>query len=88
MPPTYINNTNYAISQSFDARVINTCNLSEDFIGYSTKYGDAAGDVAPLANFTVEEVRQIGLELGLPYDLVYKTPSDGLCGKSDEDNLL
>ena len=87
LPPRIRMATLYAVSQSFDARVINTCNLSEDWVGYSTKYGDAAGDVAPFANFTVDEVRQIGLELGLPYELVYKTPSDGLCGKSDEDNL-
>ena len=77
----------YGISQTLNGRVMNTCNLSEDWIGYSTRYGDAAGDVSPLANFTVEEVRKIGIELGLPRDLVYKVPSDGLSGKTDEDNL-
>ncbi len=87
IPPRIRMTTLYAISQSMNGRVINTCNLSEDWVGYSTRWGDAAGDVAPLANFTVEEVRKIGLELGLPYDLVYKTPSDGLCGKTDEDRL-
>ena len=79
--------TLYGVGQSMNGRVMNTCNLSEDWIGYSTRYGDAAGDVSPLANLTVDEVRKVGLELGLPYELVYKTPSDGLCGKSDEDNL-
>lgn len=79
--------TLYAISQSNNGRVINTCNLSEDYVGYSTKYGDAAGDVSPLANLTVTEVKEIGKYLGLPVDLIDKTPSDGLCGKSDEDNL-
>ena len=79
--------TLYGISQSMNGRVINTCNLSEDWVGYSTRYGDAAGDVSPLANLTVTEVRKIGIELDLPEDLVYKTPSDGLCGKTDEDNL-
>ena len=79
--------TLYAISQSKNGRVMNTCNLSEDWVGYSTRYGDSAGDVAPLANLTVDEVKQVGMELGLPRDLVYKTPSDGLCGKTDEDNL-
>ena len=79
--------TVYAISQSNNGRVANTCNLSEDWVGYSTRYGDSAGDVAPLAKLTVEEVRRVGIELGLPRDLVYKTPSDGLCGKTDEDNL-
>ena len=87
LPPRVRMATLYAISQSNNGRVINTCNLSEDWVGYSTRYGDAAGDVAPLANLTVDEVRKIGIELGLPYDLVYKTPSDGLCGKSDEANL-
>lgn len=87
LPPRVRMATLYAVSQSNNGRVINTCNLSEDWVGYSTRYGDAAGDVAPLANLTVNEVRKIGLELGLPYDLVYKIPSDGLCGKTDEENL-
>ncbi|MBO4634099.1 MAG: NAD(+) synthase [Bacteroidales bacterium] len=77
----------YAISQSNNGRVVNTCNLSEDWVGYSTRYGDAAGDFSPLGGLTVAEVLAIGMELGLPEDLVHKTPSDGLCGKSDEDNL-
>ena len=79
--------TLYALSQTMNGRVINTCNLSEEWVGYSTRWGDSVGDVAPLAQFTVEEVRKIGLALNLPYELVYKTPSDGLCGKTDEDNL-
>lgn len=79
--------TLYAVSQSNNGRVINTCNLSEDWVGYSTRYGDAAGDVSPLSELTVEEVRQIGRELGLPPHIVDKVPSDGLCGKTDEDNL-
>lgn len=87
MPPRIRMTTLYAISQSMNGRVINTCNLSEDYIGYSTKYGDAAGDVSPLANLTVTEVKQIGRFLGLPLNLVDKAPSDGLCGKTDEDNL-
>ena len=77
----------YAVSQSNNGRVANTCNLSEDWVGYSTRYGDAAGDFSPLGGLTVQEVVAIGLELGLPRELVIKTPSDGLCGKTDEDNL-
>jgi len=77
----------YAVSQSNNGRVVNTCNLSEDWVGYSTRYGDAAGDFSPLGGLTVVEVLQIGEVLGLPHDLVHKTPSDGLCGKTDEDNL-
>ena len=69
------------------SRVVNTCNRSEDFVGYSTKYGDAAGDFSPLGKLTVREVLEIGDELGLPHHLVHKAPSDGMCGKTDEDNL-
>ena len=79
--------TLYAISQSMNGRVANTCNLSEDWVGYATRYGDAAGDFSPLSQLTVTEVKEIGRVLGLPTDLVDKTPSDGLCGKTDEDNL-
>ncbi len=79
--------TLYAVSQSHNGRVVNTCNLSEDWVGYSTRYGDAAGDFSPLAQFTKGEVKAIGHYLGLPKEYVEKTPSDGLCGKSDEENL-
>lgn len=79
--------TLYAVSQSNNGRVVNTCNLSEDWVGYSTKYGDAAGDFSPLCHLTVQEVKAVGRELGLPAVLVDKVPIDGLCGKTDEDNL-
>lgn len=79
--------TLYAISQSVNGRVANTCNLSEDWVGYATRYGDAAGDFSPLSQLTVTEVKAIGSELGLLSKLVDKTPTDGLCGKTDEDNL-
>ena len=79
--------TLYAVSQSHDGRVANTCNLSEDWVGYSTRYGDSVGDFSPLSRLTVTEVKAIGRELGLPDVLVDKVPSDGLTGKTDEDNL-
>ena len=79
--------TLYAVSQSNNGRVINTCNLSEDWVGYSTRYGDSVGDVCPLGKLTVTEVKELGMSLGLPKELVYKVPSDGLSGKTDEDNL-
>lgn len=79
--------TLYAVSQSNNGRVANTCNLSEDWIGYATRYGDAAGDFSPLSQLTVTEVKEIGRLLGLPDELVDKAPSDGLCGKTDEDNF-
>lgn len=79
--------TVYAVSQSLNGRVANTCNLSEDWVGYSTRYGDTAGDFSLLSKFTVQEVRAIGTVLGLPDELVYKVPDDGLSGMSDEDKL-
>ena len=87
LPPRIRMSTLYAVSQSLNGRVANTCNLSEDYVGYSTRYGDAAVDFSPLANITVTELRQLGRELGLPTELVDKVPIDGLCGKTDEDNL-
>ncbi|MBR0231180.1 MAG: NAD(+) synthase [Clostridia bacterium] len=87
MAPRIRMTTLYAVSQSLNGRVANTCNLSEDWVGYSTRYGDSVGDFSPLMCLTVAEVKQIGFALGLPKDLVDKTPSDGLCGKTDEDNL-
>ena len=77
----------YAIAQSMNGRVINTTNKCESFVGYGTLFGDTAGDFAVLQNLTVSQVCQIGDDLGLPYDLVHKTPSDGLTGKSDEEVL-
>ena len=79
--------TLYAVSQSHNGRVANTCNLSEDYVGYSTRYGDAAGDFSPCSHITVREMKEIGRLLGLPDVLVDKVPIDGLSGKTDEDNL-
>ena len=87
IPPRIRMTTLYAVSQSVNGRVVNTCNLSEDWVGYSTRYGDAAGDFSPMCNLTVQEVKALGHLLGLPSELVEKTPIDGLCGKTDEDNL-
>lgn len=87
LPPRIRMSTLYAVSQSCNGRVANTCNLSEDWVGYSTRYGDAAGDFSPMSHLTVTEVKEIGHLLGLPEDLVEKTPIDGLCGKTDEENL-
>lgn len=70
-----------------NSRVVNTSNFSERYIGYSTKYGDGAGDFSPLGMLTVREVLAIGDDLGLPYDLVHKTPADGMSGKSDEEKI-
>lgn len=87
LPPRIRMSVLYAVSQSVNGRVANTCNLSEDYVGYSTRYGDSVGDFSPLSHLTVTEVKQIGRLLNLPPELVDKVPSDGLCGKTDEDNL-
>ena len=87
IPPRVRMTTLYAVSQSHNGRVANTCNLSEDWVGYSTRYGDSVGDFSPCSHLTVDEMKQIGRLLGLPAVLVDKVPIDGLCGKTDEDNL-
>lgn len=79
--------TLYAYGQTINAIVMNTCNLSEDAVGYATLYGDSAGSLAPLSHLTTEEVMEIGDDLGLPHELVHKTPIDGLQPLSDEDKL-
>lgn len=87
LPPRVRMATLYAVAQSLNGRVANTCNLSEDWVGYSTRYGDSVGDFSPLAKLTTSEVVEVGKLCELPDSLVYKVPSDGLCGKTDEDNL-
>lgn len=87
LPPRIRMSTLYAVSQSLNGRVCNTCNLSEDWVGYSTRYGDSVGDFSPMSHLTVTEVKEIGRVLGLPNELVDKVPIDGLCGKTDEENL-
>lgn len=77
----------YAVCGAVNGRVANTCNLSEDWVGYATKFGDGAGDFSPLSQLTVTEVRAVGTALGLPDHIVNKTPIDGLCGMTDEENL-
>lgn len=87
IPPRVRMTTLYAVSQSHNGRVANTCNLSEDWVGYSTRYGDSVGDFSPCSHLTVQEMKEIGRLLNLPAVLVDKVPIDGLCGKTDEDNL-
>ena len=87
LPPRLRMAATYAVSQSMNGRVANTCNLSEDWVGYATRYGDGAGDFSPLSKLTVQEVKAIGRQLGLPSMFVDKTPIDGLQSKTDEENL-
>ena len=88
MPPRLRMVTLYAISQSNNGRVMGTCNLSENYIGYLTKFGDGASDVEPLANLTVTELLQIGDLMGIPYQWVHKVPTDDLPhSTSDEEKF-
>lgn len=85
IPPRIRMTALYGVAQSLNGRVVNTCNMSEDYIGYSTKFGDAAGDFSLFANLTVTEVLAIGDYLGLPKEWVHKTPDDGLPGSSPDE---
>lgn len=88
IPPRVRMTALYGVAQSLNGRVVNTCNLSEDYIGYATKFGDAAGDFSLFANLTVTEILAIGDYLGLPEEWVHKTPDDGLpCSSPDEEKF-
>lgn len=91
LPPRLRMATLYAIGQSKNGRVANTCNLSETLLSWETRWGDAVGDFAPIVNLTVSEVIAVGYVLAnkynIPIELIDKTPSDGLCGSSDEEKL-
>ena len=87
LPPRIRMSVLYAVSQSNNGRVANNCNLSEDWVGYATRYGDGAGDFSPLSNLTVTEVKEIGRSLNLPNEIVDKVPIDGLSDQSDEEKL-
>lgn len=77
----------YAVAAEIGGRVVNTCNKSEDYVGFSTKYGDLAGDFSVLQDYPVRWVKEIGDGLNVPQRWVYKTPDDGMCGLSDEDKF-
>jgi len=88
LPPRIRMATLYAIAQSVESGiVINTSNLSEDWVGYCTIYGDSAGAFSPIGMYTTEEVIALGAALGVPEHFLIKPPSDGLTGLTDEDNL-
>lgn len=78
IPPRIRMTMLYAIAQTYDAVVINTCNYSEEYTGYLTIFGDGAGGMSPIAKLTCTEVIALGDELGLPKEWVHKTPDDGL----------
>jgi NAD+ synthase len=79
--------TLFAVSQTMNGRGANTCNLSEVWVGYTTIFGDAAGQFSPLGKMTVTEVKGVARELGLPEKFIEKVPRDGLCEQTDEEKL-
>ena len=85
LPPRIRMTLLYYINACVGGFVANTSNLSEDWVGYATLWGDSVGDFSVLSMLTVEEVKQIGYELGIPKEFIEKTPEDGLTGKSDEE---
>lgn len=91
IPPRIRMTVLYAIAQTLGYRVIGTGNASEIFIGWTTKWGDGAHDLNPIAHLTCTEVVEIGKLLAKEFELdekfVSKPPSDGLTGKTDEDNF-
>jgi NAD+ synthase len=87
MPARIRMSTLYAISSTINGRVANTSNLSEDWVGYATKFGDGAGDFSPFSNITATEIIQIGKALELPDKFINKIPEDGLSGLTDEAHL-
>jgi NAD+ synthase len=88
IPPRIRMTMLYAIAQTFNGRVADTCNLSENYIGYCTIFGDCAGAFSPLGNLTVTEVYAIGDALGLPHEWAHKTPDDGLPHSSPDEEKL
>lgn len=85
IPPRVRMTMLYALSQTFNGRVVGTCNASENYVGYMTRWGDQASDFEPIGNLTVTEVLQIGDYLGLPYEWVHKIPDDGLPHSSSDE---
>ena len=85
IPPRIRMTVLYAVAQSCNGMVANTCNLSEDYIGYATLFGDASGSFSPLGKLCVREVRGIGHTLGLPSRWVDKIPDDGLPGSCPDE---
>lgn len=85
IPPRLRMTVLYAVSQSNNGRVIGTCNASENYVGYFTRYGDGASDVEPIGSLTVRQVKGVGYALGLPAQWVDRIPDDGLPNSAPDD---
>ena len=78
----------YAIANEQDGLVVGTGNRSEWLLGYFTKYGDGAADIAPLLHLFKTEVKELARHIGLPESIIDKPPSAGLWeGQTDEEEL-
>jgi NAD+ synthase len=79
----------YAVAGARRGLVVGTDQAAEAVMGFFTKYGDGACDVAPLTGLTKRQVRALGEALGAPADLVNKIPTADLESlapqRSDED---
>lgn len=78
IPPRVRMTVLYAVAQSNNGFPVNTCNLSEDYLGYATLFGDSAGSFSPISGLTVTELYAIGDYLKIPSKWVHKIPDDGL----------
>lgn len=79
--------TLYYVGRLTNSFVLNTSNLDERLVGYSTIWGDDVGDYGPLNYLHVSEVKQLGYDLDIPAEFVDIPPSDGLSGKTDEEAM-
>ena len=77
----------YGVAQCLGGVMVNTCQLSESYLGNDTLFGDDCGSYGPIQKLTKTEVKAIAAWLGVPDELVSKTPVDGLQPLSDEERL-
>lgn len=66
----YANRRNLIVAASSDK--------SETMIGYYTKWGDAAADIAPLMDLYKTQVQRLALHLGIPPAIAKKPPTPAL----------
>ncbi|CAH0295894.1 ammonia-dependent NAD(+) synthetase [Pseudomonas mediterranea] len=78
----------YAIAGAEQGLVVGTDHAAEAVMGFFTKFGDGACDLAPLSGLVKNQVRAIARDFGAPESLVEKVPTADLedlsPGKPDE----
>jgi len=75
----------YDLSKKHNALVCGTENKSEYLLGYFTRFGDAASDFEPIQHLYKTQVYQLASSLGVPKNIIKKTPTAGLWhGQTDE----